>query len=192
MMTVFFEVKPKEEHMKGYLAEAGKLKAVLANYEGMVHSERYRSCKDAQKLLSQSSWVSEAHAALWRNDAIHRLGQKKGYDTFFDTYQVSVINDEINHNEKTVVFFETKDLETIEKVDSTIIDKEGILSFEKYESLVDDQKIAWLTVWKTSKHALNWCESLDKKVAFIMGQYIRVYTKENRVEAPTDSNMSIV
>ena len=142
MITVLFEVKPKEEHIKGYLAEAAKLKKVLANYEGLVHSERYRSCIDSQKLLSQSIWLSESHASLWRNDTIHRVGQKKGYDTFFDTYQISVINDEINHIEKTVVFFETKDPEMIEKVDNSLRNMDGILSFEKYQSLVDDHKTA--------------------------------------------------
>ncbi len=58
---------------------------------GFISVERFASLNEEGKLLSLSVWESEeAAAAGWRNQINHRNSQKKGHDTLFEKYKISV------------------------------------------------------------------------------------------------------
>lgn len=57
---------------------------------GFISVERFASLNEEGKLLSLSVWESEEAAAGWRNQINHRNSQKKGHDTLFEKYKISV------------------------------------------------------------------------------------------------------
>ena len=57
---------------------------------GFISVERFSSLNEEGKLLSLSVWESEEAATEWRNQINHRNSQKKGHDTLFEKYKISV------------------------------------------------------------------------------------------------------
>ena len=86
MVVVIFEVKPTTEGKDEYLKIAAELKKELTNVEGFISSERYESLAERGKLLSISLWESEEAIVKWKNNIMHREGQKKGAETLFAAY----------------------------------------------------------------------------------------------------------
>ena len=89
-VAVLFEVTPKKEGKEEYLALAAALKSKLMKMPGFISVERFASLNEEGKLLSLSIWENEAAASLWRNQINHRNSQKKGHDTLFEKYKISV------------------------------------------------------------------------------------------------------
>lgn len=89
-VAVLFEVTPKKEGKEEYLSLGAALKSELAKMPGFISVERFASLNEEGKLLSLSVWESEEVAAGWRNQINHRNSQKKGHDTLFEKYKISV------------------------------------------------------------------------------------------------------
>lgn len=90
MILVIFEVTVKKDCMDGYLALAANLKNELAKSEGFIRSERFSSLVNEGKLLSLSVWESEEAVSKWRNQADHRMSQRQGHDSMFESYTITV------------------------------------------------------------------------------------------------------
>ncbi len=90
MIYVIFEVIIKENHMDQYLNLAAELKKYLLENKGFISSERFSSLVDERKLLSLSVWKNEEEVERWRNQTEHRLGQKQGRDSMFESYKITV------------------------------------------------------------------------------------------------------
>ncbi len=89
-IAVLFEVRPKAEGREEYLRLGSALKTELEKIPGFISVERFTSLNEAGKFLSLSFWESEEAAAGWRNRINHRSSQKKGHDTLFEQYKISV------------------------------------------------------------------------------------------------------
>ncbi|MDL2306954.1 antibiotic biosynthesis monooxygenase [Desulfovibrio sp. OttesenSCG-928-C06] len=90
MIFVLFEVKVKKEEADAYLALAAGLKDELERAEGFIRSERFQSLVDAGKILSLSVWENEGAVEKWRNTVKHRLSQRQGHDSLFESYTLTV------------------------------------------------------------------------------------------------------
>lgn len=92
MVFVLFEVTVKKEGMKRYLALAGELKERLAEAEGFIRAKRFSSLSQDGKLLSLSVWENEEAVRNWRNREQHRMSQRQGRDTLFESYTITVLS----------------------------------------------------------------------------------------------------
>lgn len=90
MIFVLFEVTVKKEWMDEYLVLAANLKNELVKSEGFIRSERFSSLANEGKLLSLSVWESEEAVRKWRNQTEHRMSQKRGRDSMFESYTITV------------------------------------------------------------------------------------------------------
>lgn len=90
MILVLFEVVVKKEGMQKYLSLAAGLKDELARAEGFIRAERFSSLSNEGKLLSLSVWENEEAVNRWRNTLNHRMSQKQGHDSLFDSYTITV------------------------------------------------------------------------------------------------------
>ena len=89
-VAVLFEVTPKKEYKETYLQLGAMLKSELTNMPGFISVERFLSLNEEGKLLSLSFWENEEAASNWRNKMNHRNCQKKGHDSLFEKYKISV------------------------------------------------------------------------------------------------------
>ncbi|MDR2954751.1 MAG: antibiotic biosynthesis monooxygenase [Prevotella sp.] len=89
-VVVIFEVKPKKECLKDYLADGINLKIELSKMEGFISAERFSSLNEDGKLLSLSVWENEESVMKWRNHIAHRQSQKAGYNFLFEKYHITV------------------------------------------------------------------------------------------------------
>ena len=90
MVLVIFEVTIKKGCMDSYLDLASRLKDELVKSEGFVRAERFSSLVNEGKLLSLSVWESEEAVSKWRNQIDHRMSQRKGHDSLFESYTITV------------------------------------------------------------------------------------------------------
>lgn len=90
MVFVIFEVTIKKGCMDGYLDLAAKLKDELVKSEGFIRAERFSSLVNEGKLLSLSVWESEEAVNKWRNQTEHRMSQRQGRDSLFESYTITV------------------------------------------------------------------------------------------------------
>lgn len=89
-VAVLFEVKPKTESKDEYLRLGAALKTELVKILGFISVERFASLNEEGKLLSLSVWENETAATNWRNQLNHRDSQKKGHNSLFEKYKISV------------------------------------------------------------------------------------------------------
>lgn len=90
MVAVIFEVVPRGEGREEYLALATQLREFLAKQEGFISIERFQSLSEEGKVLSLSFWQDDASIECWRNLFEHRIAQKKGRDSVFQSYRIRV------------------------------------------------------------------------------------------------------
>jgi len=90
MVFVLFEVKIKKEGVEAYLALAAGLRGALERAEGFIRSERFQSLAAEGKILSLSVWESEEAVEKWRNTVKHRMSQRQGHDSLFESYTLTV------------------------------------------------------------------------------------------------------
>ncbi|MCK4588050.1 MAG: antibiotic biosynthesis monooxygenase [Gammaproteobacteria bacterium] len=90
MYAVIFEVVPTSEGKDQYLKLALELRKFLENQNGFISIERFQSLSQENKVLSLSFWRDEEAIRKWRNELDHRLAQKKGMDSLFDSYRIRV------------------------------------------------------------------------------------------------------
>lgn len=89
-IIVLFEVKPTKEGMQKYLDLAAMLKPMLSGFEGFIRAERFSSLNEEGKLLSMNVWTDETAVERWRNVIEHRMSQKEGKETLFESYKITV------------------------------------------------------------------------------------------------------
>ena len=89
-VAVLMEVKPKTESKDEYLRLGAALKTELVKIPGFISVERFASLNEEGKLLSLSVWENETAATNWRNQLNHRDSQKKGHNSLFEKYKISV------------------------------------------------------------------------------------------------------
>ena len=89
-VAVIFEVMPTAEGKAEYFKLGAALKEELQKMPGFISVERFASVNNEGKFLSLSFWENEEAVAGWRNQVNHRASQKRGYDTLFDHYRISV------------------------------------------------------------------------------------------------------
>ena len=90
MIAVIFEVWPAEGETQHYLDLAAALRPTLAEVEGFISVERFRSLTDPEELLSLSFWRDEDAVRAWRNTADHRATQAKGRAGVFSDYRLRI------------------------------------------------------------------------------------------------------
>lgn len=90
MILVLFEVTIKNSYMDRYLDLAANLKNDLVKSEGFIRSERFSSLVNEGKLLSLSVWENEKAVSKWRNQTEHRMSQRQGRDSMFESYTITV------------------------------------------------------------------------------------------------------
>ena len=90
MIAVIFEVQPKPGHAQRYFEIAAELKPMLEAIDGFVSVERFESLSRPGRYLSLSYWRDEEAVRAWRNQALHREGQREGRHVVFDDYRIRV------------------------------------------------------------------------------------------------------
>jgi heme-degrading monooxygenase HmoA len=90
MLTVIFEVTPKPGQAERYFEIAATLAAELQKIDGFVSVERFESVSRPGSFLSLSTWRDEAAVRAWRNQGLHREGQREGREVVFASYRILV------------------------------------------------------------------------------------------------------
>ena len=90
MIAVIFEVEPATGMRDEYMNIAARLYDELAEIEGFISVERFKSIRDERKLLSLSFWKDEESVSNWRNSLHHRAAQEKGRASVFQNYRLRV------------------------------------------------------------------------------------------------------
>lgn len=91
MLALLFEVNPRSDGgWERYLAIATGLRPLLAEQEGMLFIDRYRSLLRPGTILSHSLWRDEAALAAWRSHGVHHCAQSEGRQQVFDDYRLRI------------------------------------------------------------------------------------------------------
>lgn len=90
MITVIFEVIPKEGREQDYLSLAASLKPELAKVKGFISIERFQSLSQPDKILSLSFWTDKEAVMEWRNLEMHRGAQSEGRTEIFKDYHLRI------------------------------------------------------------------------------------------------------
>ena len=90
MIAVIFEVFPAEDQIDQYFGTAADLKPLLADVDGFISVERFRSLADPAKYLSLSFFQDEDAVLKWRNSAAHRAAQARGRRHILSDYRLRV------------------------------------------------------------------------------------------------------
>lgn len=90
MIAVIFEAETTAETQAEYLDLAAGLRPLLAQIDGFISIERFKSLTIPGKILSLSFWRDEAAIAQWRNLPEHRAVQAAGRDHVFTAYRLRI------------------------------------------------------------------------------------------------------
>lgn len=90
MISVIFEVVPREEFRSRYLDLAQELRPLLDSIDGFISIERFESLSHPGKILSLSFWRDEHAVAEWRRLESHRRAQAAGREYVFREYRLRV------------------------------------------------------------------------------------------------------
>lgn len=104
MFAVIFEVEILENKKDKYLKIASMLKEQLVKEKGFVSIERFQSLVDENKLLSLSFWESEDAILNWKKNMDHVSAQKKGRESIFKDYKISVAKINKSYSLQTSTF----------------------------------------------------------------------------------------
>ena len=84
--AVIFTSKRAEGHTEEYDVETQKMIALLADQEGFLGFETARE----EIGITISYWKDIASIMAWRNNLGHLAAQKKGKDSFYETFKVRI------------------------------------------------------------------------------------------------------
>ena len=90
MIVITFEVTPAEGCEDAYLALAARMRPLAEAMPGFVSVERFRSIADPRKLVSVSTFESEAAVGDWRRLPEHRAAQRAGRVGILADYRLRV------------------------------------------------------------------------------------------------------
>ncbi len=90
MIAVIFESWPAPGKAEAYINMGAALASHLANVDGFISVERFRSVTDSKKLVALSFWRDEASVDAWRNLEVHRTVQQESRSSIFTNYRLRV------------------------------------------------------------------------------------------------------
>ncbi len=90
MFAVIFEFQVSAARRQDYLAFAAALRPDVDKLDGFLGIERFENVRDAERMVSFSTWRDEAAIARWRLFAPHRSAQDAGRSKIFDDYRLRV------------------------------------------------------------------------------------------------------
>lgn len=90
MILVIFEVEIKEGFKERYFTLASGLKEELGKQKGFINKNVYISPDNPNKIVSINSWESEEDVKEWRNNMEHRISQKEGHESLFNSFKITV------------------------------------------------------------------------------------------------------
>lgn len=88
MIAMLFEFWLNEEHLDEYSEQAALMRGLVAEIDGFISIERYRSATDPHKMLALGFFRDEAAVREWRNLPEHRRAQVLGRAKFFTDYRL--------------------------------------------------------------------------------------------------------
>ncbi|RBQ28248.1 antibiotic biosynthesis monooxygenase family protein [Aliarcobacter vitoriensis] len=104
MFGVIFEVEILENRKDEYLKIASILKEQLIKEKGFISIERFQSLANENKLLSLSFWEDEKSILNWKKNIDHVAAQKKGRESIFKDYKISIVEIKRDYTLQTSTF----------------------------------------------------------------------------------------
>ncbi|WP_418185821.1 antibiotic biosynthesis monooxygenase family protein [Aliarcobacter vitoriensis] len=104
MFGVIFEVEILENRKDEYLKIASILKEQLIKEKGFISIERFQSLANENKLLSLSFWEDEKSILNWKKNIDHAAAQKKGRESIFKDYKISIVEIKRDYTLQTSTF----------------------------------------------------------------------------------------
>jgi len=90
MQTLLFQMEPQDGHEEFYFAHVAALRPLLAQQQGLLFIQRYKSLSRPNLILSHSLWRNEASIAQWRANKDHQTSQAAGRYKHFKDYRISI------------------------------------------------------------------------------------------------------
>lgn len=184
MFAVVFEVRPAPGQKDEYLAHAADLKPLLDSIDGFIDNERFESKLRPGWVLSLSTWRDEKSVVRWRSQGKHHGTQAKGRNAIFSDYHLRVceiiadshpprglhvIEQRLDATEvgaaKALTITEISpapgagfsvEAETLSGRLGFVEHADGLVDFDRFESITRAGKMLLLTSWKTTQHAACW------------------------------------
>lgn len=164
MFVVIFEVQPRPDLWDAYLDTARLLRPELEQIDGFLDNERFRSDREARRVLSVSTWQDEKALIRWRTHAVHyRIGQERGREAIFANYRLrvgEVVTDsrmaagaELRQQRFDTTEINQATAVTLTESSSAPEVPPGALEHEAYASLVDPDKRVQVLAWATVEQA---------------------------------------
>jgi heme-degrading monooxygenase HmoA len=213
MFAVIFEVHPKKDKFDDYLHLAASLKPTLEKMDGFIDNERFRSTRDAERLVSLSIWRDEKAVIRWRTQGNHHEVQEKGRFEVFEDYHLRVGEivadsdstggqplpeqrfDETEIGDaKTITLSEFtplggnkpsgRDLAIATGLAEGMVD--GVVDQEVFESITHPGKLLLLVSWRDLEAAREWKPGplTGSELRHRLVRVIRDYSMHDRREAP--------
>ncbi len=189
MYGLFFEVKPKDGHLKNYLSEVDYLNPILSKYPGLTWIDRFSNLSDKKFLLSFQIWDSEESILSWRQDPEHKKAQMKGKKLHFDDYRIRVGKKVVKYERKKLSYYdETK--RTFESKYIVLINSTKELqgaSFISFKSI--NREDAFITMVSTldfegASKLISNIGTLDATVDATIYEILRDYSMCDRDQSP--------
>lgn len=88
MIAMIFEYWLDPDHLDEYTQTASGLRQLVAEIDGFISVERYRSESDPAKILALGFFRDEESVRAWRNLPEHRNAQLLGRERFLTDYRL--------------------------------------------------------------------------------------------------------
>lgn len=98
MQVLLFEMEPREGHEGHYFKHVEKLRPLLADHDGLLFIDRFKSLSRPNIILSHSLWKDEAALTKWRTDGTHHQSQSAGRYQHFADYRIRISHALEAHN----------------------------------------------------------------------------------------------
>ena len=189
MYGLFFEVRPKDGHLKNYLSEVDYLNPILSKYPGLTWIDRFSNLSDKKFLLSFQIWDSEESILSWRQDPEHQKAQIKGKKLHFDDYRIRVGKKIVKYEGKKLSYFDKskRKLESkyIVSVNSTKeLQDTSFVSFKSINRENSFTSIAPTLSFESSSKLISYTAILDSAVDATIYQISRDYSMYDRDQSP--------
>ena len=189
MYGLFFEVKPKDGHLKNYLSEVDYLNPILSKYPGLKWIDRFSNLSDKDFLLSFQIWDSEESILSWRQDPEHQKAQMKGKKLHFDDYRIRVGKKVVKYESRNFNYFdeEKRKLESkyIVLINSTNELQDTLFtSFKSINREYAFTAIASTLDFESASKLISNFATLDAMVDATIYEVLRDYSMYDRDQSP--------
>ena len=189
MYGLFFEVKPKDGHLKNYLSEVDYLNPILSKNHGLTWIDRFSNLSDKKFLLSFQIWDSEESILSWRQDPEHQKAQIKGKKLHFDDYRIRVGKKIVKYEEKKLSYFDKskRKLESkyIVSVNGTKeLQNTSFVSFKSINREYAFTAMASTLDFESASKLISNFATLDAMVDATIYEVLRDYSMYDRDQSP--------